>query len=202
MKVISKEDYLRRKLALLDLENEIKIQKLVNHPNVVTSDFSFSDEHNHHFALEYCPGGTIREYLRKNKHYHLNEPEIRKIIKDVIQGLVYIHSLKIIHHDIKLENFVIGSNGNVKIDFGLSNFQKNENEKKSTIFGTLKYLSPEMFRRGSRMKTYKIDIWAVGVSAFFLLTGSYPFDGPSTEKIMKNIKKGELHFPLNISEKF
>ena len=48
MKVIPKEDYLRSKLALLDLENEIKIQKLVNHPNVVTSDFSFSDEHNHY----------------------------------------------------------------------------------------------------------------------------------------------------------
>ncbi|KAK8837596.1 hypothetical protein M9Y10_036127 [Tritrichomonas musculus] len=198
MKVIPKEDYSKNKLALMDLENEIKIQKLVNHPNVVKSDFSFSDALNHYFVLEYCPGGTIRNYLSNSRHFHLGEPEIRKIIKDVIQGLVYIHGLEIIHHDIKLENLIIDSNGNVKIaDFGLSNFQKNENEKKSIIFGTLKYMSPEMLEKTNKMKSCKIDIWAVGVSTFYLLTGNYPFDEPSEKKMIKCIKKGELHFPLN-----
>ena len=198
MKVISKGDFSKSKLALMDLENEIKIQNLVNHPNVVKSDFSFSDAQNHYFVLEYCPGGNIRNYLRKNKQFRLSEPEIRKIIKDVIKGLDYIHGLKIIHHDIKLENLVIDSNGNVKIaDFGLSNFEKNENEKKSVIFGTLKYLSPEMLQKGSKMKSCKIDIWAVGISTFYLLTGSFPFFGLSEKKMMQCIKKGELHFPLN-----
>ena len=198
MKIIPKEDYSKNKLALMDLENEIKIQKLVNHPNVVKSDFSFSDALYHYFVLEYCPGGTIRNYLSNSRHFHLSEPEIRKIIKDVIQGLVYIHGLEIIHHDIKLENLIIDSNGNVKIaDFGLSNFQKNENEKKSIIFGTLKYMSPEMLEKTNKMKSCKIDIWAVGVSTFYLLTGNYPFDEPSEKKMIKCIKKGELHFPLN-----
>ena len=68
-------------------------------------------------------------------HLNLNEPENRKIIKDVIQGLVYIHGLKIVHYDIKLENFVIISNGNAKIaDFGLSDFQKNEKEIQNQQF--------------------------------------------------------------------
>ncbi|KAK8892531.1 hypothetical protein M9Y10_029764, partial [Tritrichomonas musculus] len=203
MKVISKRLFLKSKSTLQTMRNEIRIQNIVDHPNVVTSQYSFSDKFNYYFALEYCPGKSVRDYLNKRKDYRLKEPEARKILKDVIQGLEYLHGLGITHYDIKLENFVIDSEGNVKIgDFGLSEFHKNEEGKKFDIFGTLNYLSPEMLHKGMRENTSKVDIWAVGVSAFYLLTGKGPFEGKTKEIVFKNIKNGSYEFPknLNISE--
>ena len=127
MKVISKK---RCPQHREDLRNEIKIQQVVNHPNIVTLEYSFSDKRYHYFILEYCPGRTIREYLHRSKDNRLSEPITKKILKDVVQGLIYIHSHGITHYDIKLENFVIGSDGNVKIgDFGLSTFNEDEKDK-------------------------------------------------------------------------
>ncbi|KAK8898134.1 hypothetical protein M9Y10_000405 [Tritrichomonas musculus] len=200
MKVISKKEYMKSRIAFEDLQNEIKIQRLVNHPNVVTSDFSFSDEHNHYFILEYCPGRTVREYLHKSDNSRLREPEARKILRDVVQGLVYIHNHDITHYDLKLENFVIDSNGNVRIgDFGLSTFCRDEKGKKFSIFGTLNYLSPEMVSRGNREETAKVDVWTVGVAAFILLTGREPFEGKTKEITFQNIRKGEFQFPICLS---
>ena len=84
MKVISKEAYSKSKKALEKLKNEIEIQNFVDHPNVVRSDYSFSDEYNYYLVLEYCPGKTIREYLYNNNNGRLTEPETRKILKDII----------------------------------------------------------------------------------------------------------------------
>ena len=200
MKVISKKRYSKSKTALEALRNEIEIQKLVKHPNIISLDYSFSDELYQYFILEYCPGPNIREYLYKCENYRIKESEIRKILKDAIQGLVYLHDQGITHYDIKLENFVIGMDGNVKIgDFTLSTFQEGEKGKKFSIFGTFNYLSPEMIAKEERDETSKVDIWAIGVSTFYMLTGKPPFKGTSKEITSENILKGEIQFPLNFS---
>lgn len=200
MKVINKKKCFKSKTAFENIRNEIKIQKTVNHPNVVTSQFSFSDEHNYYLILEYCPGKNVRDFLNRSDKLRVKEYEARKILKDVINGLFYIHSNGITHYDIKLENFVIDSNGNVKIgDFGLSTFRKNEEGKYFDIFGTLNYLSPEMLSKSKREESYKVDIWAIGVSAFYLLTGEGPFEGNTREMTFRNIRFGDFHFPKNLT---
>ncbi|KAK8840101.1 hypothetical protein M9Y10_031038 [Tritrichomonas musculus] len=199
MKVISKIGYYSCIAFAESLRNEIKIQKLVDHPNTISLEYSFSDECNHYFVLEYCPGRSIREYLYRSENSRLKEPVTRKILKDVIQGLIYIHGNGITHYDIKLENFVIGSDGNVKIgDFGLSTFHKDEKGKFFSIFGTFNYLSPEMLAKRKREETSKVDIWAVGVCTFFMLTGRQPFEGRTRESTVNKILRSDYRFPQNL----
>lgn len=198
MKVISKKvTNSKGKLTLEKLKSEMRIQKKLNHPNIVHSKVSFSDEFNYYIILEYCPGKSIREYLKKSGNGHLSEPETRKILRDVVRGLVYLHNSDIIHHDLKLENYLIGSDGKVKIaDFGLSTVLKNEDEKKFTICGTTNYLSPEIIEKKGH--GFEVDIWAVGVSAYIMLTGKSPFDGGKKEYTYENIKNCDYQFPTKI----
>lgn len=202
MKIISKQLLMntKGKSYLEKLKNEIQIQKSLIHSNIVQSKISFSDEFNYYIALEYCPGKTISEYLRSNGQGHLNEPEARKVLRDVLNGLIYIHNRKIIHYDLKLENFIIGSDGKVKIaDFGLSTFRKDDEEKKnSSICGTPNYMSPEIVMKKDNGSNFASDIWAIGVATFIMLTGRAPFAGFYKDDVYDNIKNCQFSFPPNI----
>ena len=201
MKVISKERYASSNgnSSLEKLKNEIQIQKTLNHPNIVQSRISFSDDSNYYMALEYCPGKTIREYLKNNSQGRLSEPETRKILKDVINGLIFLHNRHIIHHDLKLENFIIGSDGRVKIaDFGLATFHKDDEDKNLSICGTPNYMSPEILLKKDKGNGFASDVWAIGITAYTLLTGKAPFSGISREIVYEKIKNCVFNFPSSI----
>lgn len=196
MKIISKKRHLasKSKLFMKEIENEIQIQKKLNHLNIVRSKMSFSDDQNQYILLEYCPGKSVWDYLNKSKNGRLNESETRKILKDVIQGLVYLHDQNIIHHDLKLENFLIGADGKVKIaDFGLSTLLESKYDKICSYCGTPCYMSPEIIENENH--GFEIDIWAIGVCAFIMLTGEQPF---GKEGICEQIKKCDYCFPFGI----
>lgn len=202
MKVLSKEKYEgpKGKKKLEKLKNEILIQKSLNHPNIVRSYYAFTDAFNYYIVLEYCPGKTVRDLLKNSEKGYLSEPETRKILRDVIRGLVYLHDNHIIHRDLKLENYMIGSDGKVKIaDFGLSVILKNEDDKRYSICGTPNYLSPELLQRVNKGHSYEVDIWTIGVSAFAMLTGHPPFEGGRKKITYENIKNCDYHFPPYIS---
>ncbi|KAK8836586.1 hypothetical protein M9Y10_037520 [Tritrichomonas musculus] len=203
MKIISKQLLMnaKGKSSLDKLKNEIQIQKSLIHSNIVQSKISFCDDFNYYIALEYCPGKTISEYLRSTSENRLSEPQTRKVLKDVINGLIYIHRRKIIHYDLKLENFIIGSDGKVKIaDFGLSTFLKKEEDKKnSTICGTPNYMSPEIVMKKDAGNSFASDIWAIGVAAYIMLIGRAPFAGLLKDDVYDNIKNCQFSFPPHIS---
>lgn len=201
MKVISKERYNGPKGAksFEKLKNEILIQKTVNHPNIVRSYGSFSDVFNYYIILEYCPGKTVHDLLLNSEKGYLSEAETRKILQDVIRAVVYLHRKHIIHRDLKLENYMIGSDGNVKIaDFGISVILKHDDEKRFSIVGTPNYLSPEALQKVNKGYSYEVDIWSIGVSAFAMLTGHPPFEGGRKSITFERIKNLEYHFPSYI----
>ncbi|KAK8849326.1 hypothetical protein M9Y10_018698 [Tritrichomonas musculus] len=203
IKIIPKEQYdsSKRKSLLEKLKNETHIQKKLNHKNIVQLKLSFEDETNHYIVLEYCPGKSVRDFLRKNLNGHLSEPETRKIINDVIEGLCFLHNRRIIHHDLKLENLLIGSDGKVKIaDFGLATILNNEYEddKKHPICGTPNYMSPEIITKKNTSHGFEVDVWAIGVATFIMLTGKPPFDGGGKEMTYENIKNCNYQFPTKI----
>lgn len=203
VKVIPKDQSssTKGKTILEKLKNEIQIQKKLNHPNIVKSKVSFSDEINNYIVLEFCPGKSVRDYLRKSELGHLSEPETRKILIDIVDGVSYLHNREIVHHDIKLENFLIGSDGKVKIcDFGLATVHKevDENDRKRPICGTTNYLSPEVILKKNKGFGFEEDIWAIGVAAFIMLTGRAPFEGGDKELTYDNIKNCNYQFPSKI----
>lgn len=201
IKVLPKDRYEgpKNEKRLEKLKREFNIQKKLNHPNIVKAYYMFSDKYNYYILLEYCPGGTIRDLIKDNKNPYLNEQETRKILIDVVNGVIYLHKNHIIHRDLKLTNYMIGSDGKVKLaDFGLSNLLKKDDEKRYTICGTPAYTSPELLQDINEGYGYEVDVWAIGVSAFTMLTGHHPFEGKKKSITFENIKNCDYDFPQNI----
>jgi len=194
LKVVPKERITKPK-AIEKMKSEISIQGSLNHPNILKSYASFEDSTNYYIVTELCPGNSVRDLVRKNGH--LSEEECMKILIDVLEGLSYLHANKIIHRDLKLENFLIGKDGKVKIaDFGLSAKLGYDDEKKFTLCGTPNYLSPEILSSSSKGHSYEVDIWAIGVCAYAMLYGKPPFETAKTKLTYENIKTCSYKFPI------
>ena len=89
------------------LFNEVNILYKLNHPNVIEFIELSEDENRFYLLTELCHGGDL--FTRLEKHKKLDESEVKKIMKQILSGIVYIHSLNIIHRDLKPENILMDS---------------------------------------------------------------------------------------------
>ena len=157
------------------LETEIYIMKFSNHPNIIKLYDNYENEKYIFLVMEYINGGNLISYLNK-KHFNISEKKFSIIMKQIGEGIKYLHENGIVHRDIKPENIMIdkkGNNMNIKItDFGLSKIMS-KNEKANESFGTLFYAAPEILLRIPYGN--KVDIWSLGVLLFYVLTGRFPF---------------------------
>jgi serine/threonine protein kinase len=91
----------------------------LSHPNIVKLFDSFKDVNNYYIVFELCPGHSVRDRLKRTGRP--SESETQLILREVIAGVCSLHDSHVIHRDLKIENFLFGSHGRVKIaDFGLS----------------------------------------------------------------------------------
>ncbi|KAK6455769.1 serine/threonine-protein kinase [Scheffersomyces xylosifermentans] len=206
------------------IKREIQIMKESNHPNVVKlyqviDDLKFDKIL---LILEYCKYGEIdwkhynHYYEKYQKHYNDRKPlTINKILRDVVNGLEYLHSYKkIIHRDLKPSNLLINSDNTIKIsDFGVSLIlENNANDEKELgkTMGTPAFYAPELCQfvsnrlsmitnadhEGNKIKIdYSIDIWSLGVTIYCLMFNNLPFNGCNEYELFQNIVKEELSFP-------
>ena len=124
------------------------------------------------------------------------EKNARVIMKDLVKGLTYLHSVKIVHRDIKLDNILISKDMRIKlIDFGFSTF---DDQIHYDFCGTPHYISPEIIGKGGYMGQ-PADIWALGVLLYKILTGSFPFKGLNDKMLFRKICRGEYAHNLGIS---
>lgn len=193
MKVVPKARVSKPK-SLEKMKSEIKIQSSLNHVNVVKAYGSFEDEINYYIIIELCPGHSIRDIIKKEGF--LKEDVVVQYTRDVLEGLSYLHDNRIIHRDLKIENFLFGSDGKIKIaDFGLSAQLDYDNEKKFTVCGTPNYISPELLTQAFKGHSYEVDIWAIGVCVFAMLYGTPPFETAKTKETYEQIKHCQYKFP-------
>jgi calcium-dependent protein kinase len=139
--------------------------------------------------MEYCKGGSVIEALQRFSEK--NERIIASIMKQLLSALSYMHSLNIIHRDIKLDNIVFLSKSedciSIKIiDFGTAVQTPHKIVQNYPIAGTLSYLAPEVLKE---TLTEKSDIWSSGVLMYILLTGVSPFKGKNEKETKANIFK-------------
>lgn len=202
-----KEDQLKK------LVNEIGLLRILDHPNIIRINEVFEDCSYIHIVMEYCNGGELFSQFFKKRS--LLEEDICKIIWSILSGIAYCHSKGIVHRDIKPENILLDCDGNSEIDykglkiidFGLSS--KYENSKMTSFIGTSFYIAPEVIK-GSY--DYKCDVWSIGVIAYLLCTGTFPFFDEnkeiSTDKtynpydIYKNILNKDLSFTSEVWSDF
>ena len=167
--------------------NELNILRLVkNKSNNIEKFYGvyYSKEENTIWIiLEYFEYGNIMSYLTKI-NYPINEELISTIIQNVLFGLLYLHSINIIHRDIKCQNLLLSDEGRVKIsDFGIS-INKNVLNCNNRV-GTPYWMSPEVINR--QRYNEKTDIWSLGIICYELVEGEPPYSEFKPNVVMKKI---------------
>jgi 5'-AMP-activated protein kinase, catalytic alpha subunit len=170
------------------VSREIKILKIVRHPNIIQLYEIIETPKQLYLIMEYANGGELFDYIvSKGK---LKETLACRIFQQILTGLDYLHSIGVAHRDLKPENLLIDQGTNIKIvDFGLSNMFK-PGETLKTACGSPCYAAPEMIA-GKRYQGTKIDVWSSGVVLFALLCGYLPFEDPNTAHLYKKILVGD-----------
>ncbi|XP_037494765.1 CBL-interacting serine/threonine-protein kinase 1 isoform X3 [Jatropha curcas] len=158
------------------IKREIATLKLLKHPNVVRLHEVLASKSKIYMVLEYVNGGELFDRIASKGK--LPEAQGRKLFQQLIDGVSYCHNKGVFHRDLKLENVLVDSKGNIKIsDFGLSALPKHfrDDGLLHTTCGSPNYVAPEILsNRGYNGATS--DIWSCGVILYVILTGYLPFD--------------------------
>ncbi|CAN4107108.1 unnamed protein product [Withania somnifera] len=181
------------------IKREIGTLKLLKHPNVVRLYEVLASKSKIYMVLEYVNGGELFDRIvSKGK---LSEAQGRKLFQQLVDGVSYCHNKGVFHRDLKLENVLIDSKGNIKItDFGLSALPQHfrDDGLLHTTCGSPNYVAPEILsNRGYDGATS--DTWSCGVILYVILTGYLPFDDRNLAVLYQKILKGDVHIPKWLS---
>ncbi|XP_033342268.1 serine/threonine-protein kinase polo [Megalopta genalis] len=178
------------------MTQEISIHQTLNHKNVVGFYGFFDDAHNIYIILELCRKRSMMELHKRRKA--LTECETRYYMKQILDGVNYLHQNKIIHRDLKLGNLFLSDDLQVKIgDFGLATRLEHEGERKKTVCGTPNYIAPEILTKSGH--SYEVDIWSIGCIMYTLLVGKPPFETSSLRETYARIKQVQYKIPSHIN---
>ncbi|XP_078492589.1 serine/threonine-protein kinase PLK1 [Ciona intestinalis] len=178
------------------MAQEITLHRSVLHENVVGFHGFFEDSDFVYVVLELCRRRSLMELHKRRKA--VTEPEARYYMRQIILGMQYLHSKKIIHRDLKLGNLFLTDDMEIKIgDLGLATQVDFDGERKKTLCGTPNYIAPEVL--GKKGHSYEVDIWSLGCIMYTLLIGKPPFETTSLKETYSRIKKNEYRIPPSIS---
>lgn len=199
--VIALKVLFKKQIAQQGIEHqvrrEIEIQSHLRHPNILRMYGYFHDEARIYLILEYAPGDTLYKALQTSPNNRFDEPQSAIHIKSLISALQYLHDRNVIHRDIKPENLLLGHNNLLKIaDFGWSVHEPNS--KRTTLCGTLDYLSPEMVQ--AKPHTKMVDLWSLGVLCYELVVGKAPFHADNYDNTYRKIMRVEYKMPDFVSK--
>ncbi|KAK4668516.1 ATP binding [Podospora pseudoanserina] len=170
----------RKKSMIEALKREISLLRDLRHPNIVQYLGCGSSAEYLNIFLEYVPGGSVQTML--NSYGALPEPLVRSFVKQILNGLSYLHNMDIIHRDIKGANILVDNKGTIKIsDFGISKKLEatnilngaNNNKHRPSLQGSVFWMAPEVVKQTSY--TRKADIWSLGCLVVEMFTGTHPF---------------------------
>ena len=219
-KIINKSENFSEIMKYINCE--INILKDTNHPNISKLFEVRETSEKIYIIKEYYNGGNLGNFLneyKKRNHKPPSEEIVQYIMRQIIEGIKYLHNKKIIHRDLKLENIIlhyedendrINNNimkAKIKIfDFGFAKYLK-KGELTKTILGTPLYMDPILLLKSKAIPEYKdyeydekVDIWSLGILFYRLLVGKNPFVAMNKDDLIEKMKKGEYSVPGTVSE--
>ncbi|KAF5730285.1 mitogen-activated protein kinase kinase 9-like [Tripterygium wilfordii] len=160
---------------------EMEILRRTDSPHIVRCDGIYEmPSGDIAILMEYMDLGTLDTLLQRNGTF--TESALADVARQVLSGLSYLHSHKIIHRDIKPSNLLVNNKMEVKIsDFGVSKIMCRTLDACNSYVGTCAYMSPERFdpdAYGGNYNGYAGDIWSLGLTLFELYVGHFPFLPP------------------------
>ncbi|XP_056134662.1 death-associated protein kinase 2a [Lampris incognitus] len=177
-----------------EIEREVNILRQIQHPNIVTLHDVYENRTDVVLILELVSGGELFDFLAQKES--LSEEEATQFIKQILEGVHYLHSRKIAHFDLKPENIMLLDKNaplpRIKlIDFGLAHKIEAGVEFKN-IFGTPEFVAPEIVNY--EPLGLEADMWSIGVISYILLSGASPFLGESKQDTLANISAVSYEF--------
>ena len=196
MKLITRDILTQTSNDLEIINNETSISRTVlskfYHENIMHCYAVFESLTEIALIYDYIDNGTLTSHL--NSHYSLEN--ISEVLSQIITGVQFLHKIGLVHRDLKPDNLVVDRNHTVKIvDFGLSMIIA-PSERLNENYGTLIFTAPEILL--NKEYNAKVDVWSVGVIAFYLLFGILPFTmrgKDSNDEIAMKIVSKEMNFP-------
>ncbi|KAG9275272.1 MAP/microtubule affinity-regulating kinase 3 isoform X2 [Astyanax mexicanus] len=201
LKTIGKGNFAKVKLARhiltgRELFREVRIMKILNHPNIVKLFEVIETEKTLFLVMEYASGGEVFDYLVA--HGRMKEKEARAKFRQIVSAVQYCHQKHIVHRDLKAENLLLDADMNIKIaDFGFSN-EFTVGNKLDTFCGSPPYAAPELFQ-GKKYDGPEVDVWSLGVILYTLVSGSLPFDGQNLKELRERVLRGKYRIPFYMS---
>ena len=186
VQLVAKEVFLSQ--LVTDEDREIVLREAdrlrkLHHPNIVRYVEHFEEHGAVYIITEYADNGDLYSEIESNKRQGaapMPENLVVHYIRQLAYALHHLHSQRMIHRDVKPMNVFLTSSGDVKLgDVGLSIVLPDGNSHASTFCGTAAYSAPEMLQ--GQGYDGKIDVWALGVTLYQLMTYGLPFNGSSYE---------------------
>jgi len=174
------------------LENEIKVLRRLDHPNVVTLFEAYESKHSVYLVMQLVTGGELFDRIVEKGSY--TEKDAADLIKQVLDAVAYMHREGVVHRDLKPENLLYqcqDEDSKIMIsDFGLSKME--DSGIMATACGTPGYVAPEVLAQKPYGKS--VDVWSIGVISYILLCGYPPFYDENDANLFAQILKGEFEF--------
>lgn len=194
--------------AIVNFTREIRTQAQLDHPNLVRAYDAGHDGNVYYLVTEFVPGMDLRRLIRTQGGGPLPVQQAANIVMQSALGLDYAHKRGLIHRDVKPGNILVTPDGRAKVsDLGLAGFMHlaEEDPRAGKIVGTADYLSPEQIR-SPREITPASDIYSLGCTLYYAVTGKVPFPGGTTrDKARRHLDDTPWHprrFNPEISEEF
>ncbi|KAI0288594.1 kinase-like domain-containing protein [Russula brevipes] len=176
------------------IRNELDVLKCVSsgHPNIVTLYDYFETRTNLYLCFDQCTGGDLCDILDDEDFYH--EPDAVPLVRTIMNAVEYIHDCGIVHRNLKPEKFLFrtpAEDADIMIsDFSMSQFTGGK--PLTQMSGTPAYMAPEIYKRMGHGKP--VDIWAMGVTTYLLLSGMKPFRSKDGQSEREAIVTGSYEF--------
>ncbi|XP_045553110.1 serine/threonine-protein kinase H1 homolog isoform X2 [Salmo salar] len=176
-------------------ESELCVLRRVRHTNIIQLMEVFETAERVYMVMELATGGELFDRIIARGSF--TERDATRVLQMVLDGVKYLHTLGITHRDLKPENLLYyhpGADSKIMItDFGLASTRKKGDEcLMKTTCGTPEYIAPEILVR--KPYTNAVDMWALGVISYILLSGTMPFEDDNRMRLYRQILKGKYSF--------
>ncbi|KOO27588.1 protein kinase [Chrysochromulina tobinii] len=173
----------------------------LHHPNIIRWFAMFTETRDDGptmmcILMEYANGGDLAALLARrwwdatrNGQHQLSETQLMDWFVQLVAGLAYAHSKRVLHRDLKPENVFVTLDGSCKIgDFGISRVLETSGDLAQTAVGSPVYLSPEIVK--GAQYDYRSDVWSLGVTLYKMATNSFPFEASNLAQLALKIAAG------------